>query len=205
MQMIDPVLRHSCDLSLFSCDLCKGLLVEPITFLCGNTVCKKHLDELLKKDLDFFRCVLCDKMHGIPEDGFIINKRIQNAVETELNCLKQNRMFFESKRKIEEATEQVAKFESLVKDPGSYINERFDEIKKHVNWRRVDLKRAIDKHADELVESIERNRCFSLELSKQNVQMMNRIQELKQNLGMLRNQFSVLDTNDNKLEQIRDR
>ncbi len=31
--------------NLFDCDQCNQLLVDPIALPCGNSVCKKHVDE----------------------------------------------------------------------------------------------------------------------------------------------------------------
>ena len=70
--------------NLFDCDLCHQVLVDPISFPCGNNVCKDHLDKLMKnisKDKSSFQCEICQEEHFIPESGFKINKRLQNALE----------------------------------------------------------------------------------------------------------------------------
>jgi hypothetical protein len=37
--------------NLFDCEQCNQLLIDPITLLCGYSVCKIHLDELLESSL----------------------------------------------------------------------------------------------------------------------------------------------------------
>ena len=51
---------------LFDCKQCDQLLIDPVTLLCGYSVCKRHLDELLEstpKDPNTFPCKLCDDEH----------------------------------------------------------------------------------------------------------------------------------------------
>ena len=77
--------------NLFDCELCNQLLVDPVALLCGYSVCKKHLDELLEntpKEMNTFECELCKEKHSFPEKGFLINKRIQNALNIKLSTLK---------------------------------------------------------------------------------------------------------------------
>ena len=63
--------------SYFDCDLCNKLLVDPIHLLCGNWICKSHLNELLnnmsKKESTFI-CCMCQDEHHIPNNGFMIEK-----------------------------------------------------------------------------------------------------------------------------------
>ena len=88
---------------LLDCDHCNNLLVDPVAIVCGNSVCKKHLDELMEaspKESNTFLCKLCDDEHYIPKKGFAINKRFQNALDIKLNTLKLNPVYEECKREI---------------------------------------------------------------------------------------------------------
>jgi len=73
--------------NLFDCEQCNQLLVDPVALPCGYSVCKRHLDEQLESSPKKIKldCELCDKKHFIPEDGFAINRRIQNALNIKLN------------------------------------------------------------------------------------------------------------------------
>jgi len=109
--------------NLFDCEQCNQLLVDPISLPCGYSVCKGHLDELLKnppKEINKFECELCKKNHCIPEDGFAINKRIQNALNIKLSTLKLNPVYEECKKEINEAKNKIQKIENLEKDPENY-------------------------------------------------------------------------------------
>ena len=53
--------------NLFDCDLCHHVLVDPISFPCGNNVCKGRL--YFSKGKSFFQCELCQEEHFIPNSG----------------------------------------------------------------------------------------------------------------------------------------
>jgi len=82
--------------NFFNCEQCNQLLVDPVTLSFGYSVCKGHLDEILKstpKEINKFDCELCKKKHNIPEDGFEVNKRIQNALNIKLSTFKLNPVY----------------------------------------------------------------------------------------------------------------
>jgi hypothetical protein len=171
--------------TLFNCDVCKELLVEPITIPCGNTLCKTHLEEFVNSE-SVYKCILCHKKHNVPEEGFIVNKRFQNALDFENLKLKQSAAFFECKQKIEEAKQQAESIDSLAEDPDLFINERFDLVKNHINWRRDELKVEIDTYAEKLIQSIESERFCCIQKSKENPEdfkhLVKEIDELKEEL-----------------------
>ena len=175
---------------LFNCDICNELLVDPVTIPCGNTLCKVHLDELLTSD-NVFKCILCHKKHNVPEDGFIVNKRIQNALYFEK--IKLTPGFLKCKQKIEEATEQASKIESIKKYPAGYITEHFDIIKSHVNWRREEIKADIDKYADEMIQKIETSKINCMDMSKENSQLTSRIEESTRELENLKKRLDTFE------------
>lgn len=70
---------------LYNYSQCKELLVEPVTIACGNSVCKRHLGELLDSASDNkFQCDVCFKKHRVPEEGFVVNKHMLNALDIRL-------------------------------------------------------------------------------------------------------------------------
>ena len=191
---------------LLKCDLCNNLLVEPVTIPCGNTLCKSHIDKLISYHENILKCVLCNKKHSVPDDGFIVNRRIQNALMIELNKKEITTVYTECKQNIEKATEQVVKIELLAKDPANYINEHFNGIKSNVNLRRENLKVEIDKYADGLLESLERNRLSCLELSKENFELRKSIEDAKMKLNGLINELEIFEINNftkDKFEDIK--
>ena len=55
---------------------------------------KKHLDELLENSMEDnkFQCELCHEEHNIPDKGFVVNRRIQDELDIELNKFKPSQM-----------------------------------------------------------------------------------------------------------------
>ncbi len=59
--------------NLFDCEQGNQLLVDPVALPCGYSVCKRHLDALLKntpKQINKFECELCGEKHYIPKKVF---------------------------------------------------------------------------------------------------------------------------------------
>ena len=140
--------------NLFDCEQCNQLLVDPVTLLCGYSVCKRHLDELLEntpKEMNKFECQLCEKKHSFPEDGFAINKRIQNALNIKLSTLKLNPVYEECKSEINDARINIQMIENLEKNPENLIYEYFEELKRQVDLRRETLKLELDNCSDEII------------------------------------------------------
>jgi len=79
-------------------------------------------------------CELCKEKHCIPESGFAINKRIQNALDIKLNSLKLNPVYDECKQEINDAKKNIQNIENLDKDPENYIFDYFEELKRQVDY-----------------------------------------------------------------------
>jgi len=192
--------------NFFDCDLCHQVLVDPISFPCGNNVCKSHFDELLKntsKEKSFFQCEICQEEHYIPKSGFKIDKRLQNGLEIQLNTLKLTPIFDECKTEISKAHVKVAQIETLEKDSEGYIYEYFEDIKRKVDIRREDLKMKIDKYSDEVIQSIERTQLNYIKISKQVNQISTDIEQSKKELEEYEKRFDTFEIDEKKFEVIK--
>ena len=113
---------------------CELILENPVTLLCGNTLCRQHLDEFEIK----FKCPFCHKQHSVPEDGFFVNESIEQEIER----------FYQSDPLRKKVKESLIKLNDIIYDyekidPECYV---FDYIGEIVN--RIDL------HREELIEEI---------------------------------------------------
>ncbi len=156
--------------NLFDCEQCNQLLVDPVALPCGNSLCKRHLDDLLENtptEMNKFECQLCKKKHSIPEDGFAINKRIQNALNIKLSTLKLNPVYEECKTEINEAKMNIQMIEDLDKDLENLIYEYFEELKRQVDLWREALKLKLCNCSDEILQSIEITKENRIKLSKE--------------------------------------
>ena len=108
-------------------------------------------------------------------------------------------ILLESREKIVKALIHVENIETITKDPTCYINQHFDQSKKHINWRRIDLKAEIDQYCDQLLEENESNRLKCLQLSNGMCQVTKKVNETKEKLHFLIENFDALDSNETKL------
>ena len=208
--------------TLFNCDLCKDILVDPITFTCGNTMCKRHISKLLfdtfVEQLDqnnnnlamnlfektTFNCLLCQKEHAVPEGGFIVNKQMQAGLEIQLSNLNLSPAYDECKSKILKARENLSEIESLEKNSSKYIINYFNEIICQANTRRCDLKQKIDNDVDAMIDSIEKIKVQCIVLSEKANKLTADIERSKEELGDLISRFDDFEISDKKFEGIKE-
>jgi chromosome segregation ATPase len=110
-----------------------------------------------------------------------------------------DKIFHESRDKIVNVLVQVENIESITKDPACYINQHFDLNKKHISWRRIDLKAEIDRHCDKLLAENESNRSQCLQQANEANQISDKIKETKEELYSLKRQFETFDSRVTKL------
>lgn len=191
--------------SLFDCDLCHETLVDPIALPCGNSVCKRHVDELLEKEPDktFLECEICHVEHIIPKEGFMVNKRMQECLNIQLNTLKLLPVYDECKEVIRIAKENVAKIEKLETSAENYIYEYFEDIKRQVDLRREDLKAKIDKYSDETIQSIESSQLSYIKLSKEANRLAENIDKSKKELDEFVTGFDTFQIDEKKFATIK--
>ena len=190
--------------SSFNCDVCKKLLVDPMVMSCGKFFCKSHLTELLMNNTsnrkNTFICGICLEEHFIPNNGFVVNDRLQELVDLQLNKLKPSAMFEECKKELENAKENVVKIELLEKNAEKYIYDYFADIKRKVVIRREVLKSKIDNYSDEIIKSVEMNQLNYIKLSKEINEIRKNIEKSKVELNKSMLQFDTLEFNDKKFE-----
>jgi DNA repair exonuclease SbcCD ATPase subunit len=184
--------------NLFNCDDCNQLLFEPVTLPCGNSVCKRHLNPFPNS----FKCSICHNEHPVPNEGFVISKRIQIALDIQLYNLKLDPKVDQCKTKLEELKNIAAELEKLTLNPEDYLYEYFEEIKSKVDLRRETLKANIDEFSDELIESIEVTKAYHFTLSKQINKQTTQIIQSQNELNNLIAQFDTFEINYNKIENI---
>lgn len=181
--------------TLFNCDQCDELLVDPVTIACGNSVCKRHLEELMENSSckKTFKCEVCHKKHGVPEDGFIVSKRIQNALDIKLNNMKLSASFYACRNKIEQVIECAAKVESISKDSETFISNYFEDIKRHADLKRKTLQQIIELNFHKVIETVEKTKIECIKLSKDSKQLSQNIQSLKLELKELTTKFDTFE------------
>jgi hypothetical protein len=182
------------------------MMVDPITLVCGYTICKSHLDKMIndssnKKNM--FKCEMCNKEHYVPHGGFVVTKLVQKALEIKFHDFKPSPIFNECKLLIKEIKETADKVEAITNDPKSFIYEYFSNLKRNVNLRREELKFKIDEYSDKLVQSIDDTQLKCTQLSNENKLMKEQFNESNYKLNKLIKEFDIFEFNDKKFEELK--
>jgi hypothetical protein len=134
---------------LFSCKICKDVLVDPIFLPCGETVCKAHTDEI-RKD----KCMLCSGAHIVSKEGFPENRIVKNLLENKISL--NFSQFDEYNKIIQDLSKNLKEIELIRNDPVNYISEYFGELTRQVDLRRETLIKDINTYSDVLIQKIEK-------------------------------------------------
>ena len=151
-----------------------GLILEnPVRLLCGNNVCREHLDEFETK----FKCQFCHKQHSVLEDGFLVNEEIEQKINS----------FYQSDPLRKEAKESYNKLNEIINnydeinDPDGYISNYIGEIRERVVPHRDEMVEEIHDKSKEMIKQLEdkNEKCKSnsSKIEKMNIEKAN----LKQN------------------------
>jgi hypothetical protein len=195
----------------FYCDLCKQLLVDPVVMPCGKFICKTHLDNLLllsKKmnvNQSTFICGICQERHLIPNNGFVVNNRIQELLDIHSNKVESNPVFKECEKEIELAKEAMLCAEQLETNSEIYIYNFFEVIKRKVNQRRKSLKLKVDNYSDYMIKLIEISQLYQIKLPKRVTEITKDIDKCKKKLKGYMFQFETVEYSDKKFGEIKAR
>lgn len=100
------------------------------------------------------------------EEGFVVNKHIQNALDIRFNALNLNPVYEECNKEIDEAKKNVENIEILERNSENYIYDYFEEIKRQIDLRIEDLKARIDSYSDVMIKNVENEKSNCIRLSK---------------------------------------
>ncbi len=81
--------------------------------------------------------------------------------------MKLNPVYEECKTEINDARINIQKLEILEKNPENLILDYFEELKRHVDLRREELKLKLDNCSDQIIESIESAKENCIKSSKE--------------------------------------
>ncbi len=87
---------------LINCPICTHKYVNPRLLPCGNSACQDCIIGLKGKDSDNeFKCSICEGVHTIPKEGFIVNKTIKELLNKKANDVIQSAKVEELKMKLD--------------------------------------------------------------------------------------------------------
>ena len=105
---------------LFNCSLCKKPLENPIILPCGESLCKKDINELQAPD-DKLTCPFCLKEHSQPYEGFPADKRMQKMIDLKVNQLDFGPIYNNCRKALKGLSEQFTELDLLKHDLNDFL------------------------------------------------------------------------------------
>jgi hypothetical protein len=132
--------------SIYVCGLkdCKMFLDQPINLPCGFMVCKKHIDNETNKS---FKCEFCNGEHSIPENGFIINKKLADCIKSKLHLTGQHK---EASDLFDDLDEMISGLEKI--DPAEYVYDFFKSIRDRIDLHREIMINQINTKSEQFIK-----------------------------------------------------
>lgn len=170
------------------CIECKCILSSPVVLPCGNSVCQKHVPSSLEQSS--FECHICGHMHEIPANnkGFAPNIAISHLLDQYSDEYKLTFGWCELLSSI------LAKFESLIDHPESYINATIGDLKSRIRLKRDELVREIEEKSEQILiglDMYEKECTSSLDrLEDTRRKLSESVEKKKRNLTKVRDDLS---------------
>lgn len=124
--------------SLFKCHLCQNIFDSAITLPCGQTICKKHVQELQTEveDKNVIVCELCHDNHQIPMHGFQENVIVNELLRSELPKVNFGIVYAQALEKCHRMKSLIEEFEHIDKDKQSIIFEYFSKLRNTIDTKK---------------------------------------------------------------------
>ena len=179
--------------SLFCCELCNKLTVQPVTLPCGVSICESHIKEISLDDCKF--CCIEHKKSDLQ-----VNKAFSRMLELKVNEIKLDPKYDNYKKEIDSARSIMNEIENITKSPDSYIYEYFEKIKQNVDLTREALKQRIDAHSDAKIAEITQYQTDYIKLAKEMDFLSFNIREHQTELDTLIESFDSFEFVDAKYD-----
>lgn len=137
-----------------TCLICKQTFEQPVILPCSHSVCKKHEQDSKNGDLNQISCPKCNKVHEIPENGFISNSLAEDLIKYKFDRQYQGAEHKAAKETCDYLKELVDEFKRLRANPELKITHAIDEMRNRIDLKREVAKQKIDDEALKLSEEL---------------------------------------------------
>ena len=145
-------------------DNCNKYFKEPVILTCGFSICREHIDDLVKNNIQNFKCNSCQQDHSSTQN-YILNMTLKHLITEENSHLKGN--LLEMRKLLDSFEQTLNEIDKIQQDPANYLYEYVNEQKRKIELQREELKLQIDKISDQLIKKIDDlNAQFSTNLDK---------------------------------------
>ena len=145
----------------FSCNYCHDILNEPVILPCGETTCKKHVEEM--KNCEKLKCHFCNEEHSVPEKGFPKDIRMIKLIENKFFQMDLGETHSKAVNSCKELKELINNMKHLAKAPENFIDQYFDKIINEIDLIREENKLKIDQWHDRCLDQVKlyKNECLN--------------------------------------------
>jgi len=152
MSALNTIEKHDRIQELTICEYCKHIFQRPVLLPCGESICRKHLRELVpinEESRSHVMCYFCCELHDYDEEhDFPPNKLVEKLVDLEV--VNSQTHYELCKRACDKLRSKIIEFEEIKSNPMSYLAKFFDQLKTEVE----DKKHESDVAAELLKEKI---------------------------------------------------
>ena len=139
---------------LIKCTKCKEILKMPVLMPCGNSICSHHIKDKENKNKRL-ECLICQKNHNIPVNGFPRNLALESLLETNFYKIDLGEEYKSAIDKCSLFDDLLKRFNKIKNDPERGIYKEISDLKNEVDLRREEMKLKIDKESLEMIEKLD--------------------------------------------------
>jgi len=167
-----------------TCSLCNKILHKPILLPCGDTICQEHLSEKKFTKANRIACNICKQEFHVKNDDFKSNNLVAKQIEDEIHLTDSEKhlkhQIEDSHRVVLELSEQLHEAK-LTHDLTCF--EHFQE-----------LRRLVDLHREESMQSSNNNNSDNDELVKVSLDMIDKANKMEE--AYLKRSETIFNSND---------
>lgn len=116
--------------NLTNCEYCHHKFHKPVVLPCGDTLCEKHLTEMIQctdESQHHIFCFFCGQQHLLDgQIGYPENKVLQRLVDIETT--KSEIRYEEVKTMCNKLRSKIIEIEEIQKSPGDFITDYFNKV-----------------------------------------------------------------------------
>lgn len=130
---------------------CKNLYDKPVVLICcGESICQRHVEDLcIDSSKSIIKCCFCQEEMKIPKKGLPVNRGMEKMLSVDLGPIHKL-----AKDTLDNFELNIREYEDLINNPGNYITEHFENVRKQVDSSRIEWKTIIDNFYDRFMTKI---------------------------------------------------
>ena len=179
---------------MVTCNFCNCIFEDPVFLPCSKSICFKHVEEIKSRynNSEQITCFFCSELHQIPRTGFPKNIDVAKLIEHDYHRIDYGLTHKSATQLCETLEMNIYDYETLWKEPETYINDYFRKLINQIDLRREECKLSIEKCHEQRLEEIQNYRidCLS-QLDKNSSTENELIQELRNNLQFWRKKLTI--------------